>query len=79
MSEKKIDFIGNHLANMREQLDEALDVIMALINAYDPEEARIPVEPDPGCLLCTAGTTPYDKQTGICTYHRARRLLGMMT
>jgi hypothetical protein len=33
--------------------------------------------PDTGCLECTLGTVPNDKNTGLCAYHATRRVLGI--
>jgi len=24
---------------------------------------------DPGCVLCTSGATPFDRDTGLCAHH----------
>ena len=39
------------------------------------DEGRTPIEPDPGCVDCTCGTTPDRYNTGLCMYHRAERLI----
>lgn len=31
--------------------------------------------PDSGCIECTLGTVPNDKNTGLCAYHAAHRAL----
>lgn len=55
--------------------DEALRIIDGFLANYDPESAAILVEPNPGCLECTAGTTPNHLNTGLCTYHQARAFI----
>lgn len=57
----------------------AVEALRGLLSAYDPERAVIDVEPDPGCLECTAGTTPHDRQTGPCAYHKALRAIAKPT
>lgn len=57
----------------------AVHVLRSFICNYDPERAVIDVEPDPGCLECTAGTTPHDRQTGLCAYHKALRAIAAAT
>lgn len=34
-------------------------------------------QPDHGCIECTLGTVPNDKNTGLCAYHETRRVLGI--
>ena len=50
---------------------DAVQVLRDLLAKYDPERQCIDVEPDPGCLECTAGATPNRLNTGPCAYHRA--------
>ncbi len=33
---------------------------------------------DAGCLECTSGTTPNDRNTGPCAYHRAKAILARL-
>jgi len=48
--------------------------LIGLVAGYDEERRCIEVDPDPGCLECTANTTPIDRTTGPCAYHRARKI-----
>jgi hypothetical protein len=75
-------YSGKHMA-LRKELEAAIAALRSepdprdavvfaarwLLKSYDPERAAIDVEPDAGCLECTVGTTPYDRQTGPCPYH----------
>jgi len=47
-----------------------LDTIKAILASYDEETSSIPIDADPGCPECTAGTTP--RPTGLCVLHRFR-------
>jgi hypothetical protein len=46
-----------------------------LLSNYDEERQAIDVEPDAGCIECTVGTVPNDRNTGLCAFHRARAAL----
>ncbi len=60
------------LTDLEAELYEALT---ELLHDYDPEDAVIRVEPDPGCILCTKGVTPNDKNTGLCSFHKAEKAM----
>jgi hypothetical protein len=66
---------NKELRNERDQFRLAAqsnhDIVVDLVKRYDEERHCIDVEPDPGCLECTSGTTPNDHNTGICALHRA--------
>lgn len=49
-----------------------LGIIKGFVDDFDNDD-RTPQ--DAGCLDCTAGTTPNDRNTGPCFYHRAEALL----
>lgn len=49
---------------------EIRGALKELFKGFDGETNRINVYPDPGCLLCTAGTTPNRLNTGTCAFHR---------
>jgi hypothetical protein len=66
-------------ASLAKRLDDALAIarinqesVIGLVARYDEERQCIPIEPDPGCLACTSGTTPNDRNTGPCAFHRAK-------
>jgi hypothetical protein len=42
-------------------------------------EDRFLIDPDPGCLECTSGTTPHDRNTGLCGYHALERALAKVS
>lgn len=62
------------LADLCKELTEAKEALQELLGAYDPEQNAILCEPDPGCLQCTAGTTPNNRNTGLCPRHQLERL-----
>jgi hypothetical protein len=43
------------------------------ITQFEDLEGRFPA--DEGCIECTVGTVPNDKNTGLCGYHLARAVL----
>lgn len=49
-------------------------LIADLFESYDEESSAIHIYPDPGCLICTAGTTPDRLQTGTCAFHQLRQI-----
>lgn len=55
--------------------ERLFDALTELLHDYDPEDAVIRVEPDGGCILCTHGTTPNDKNTGLCPRHKAEKAI----
>lgn len=68
-----------HKGNARETIEQLrtangdlIEKLKRLLNAYDEERQAIDVSADPGCLECTVGTTPHDKDTGPCALHAAR-------
>lgn len=40
----------------------------------DPENPGAAFEADPGCIECTSGVVPNDRNTGLCPHHRARKI-----
>lgn len=59
-------------------IDRQREVIASLIDMIDETrsdtDGRYP-PPHPGCIDCTSGTTPNDRNTGRCAYHEGLRLL----
>lgn len=41
-------------------------------DGHYPEDSDMP---DAGCIECTLGTVPNDRNTGLCAYHQAREAL----
>jgi hypothetical protein len=76
--------IAGHVATCRALADvawsistkqpEALSVLKALMDRYDPEDAGAAMAPDGGCIECTSGQVPNNLNTGLCPLHRAERL-----
>lgn len=52
----------------------ALQRLLAWRDAMSEDDARYPAA-DPGCPVCTAGTTPTRYQTGLCAWHQAERVV----
>ncbi len=50
---------------------ELLEALKTILGRYDPEWPAAALEPDGGCIECTSGATPNDKNTGLCPRHRA--------
>ena len=48
------------------------DLVKQMEDAVDLDK---PSFADPGCTICTLGTTPDHRNTGHCAYHRAVALL----
>ena len=51
-----------------------LVALKRFVNDYDPECPPDDM-PDAGCIECTAGTVPNDRNTGLCKYHQAREAI----
>lgn len=47
--------------------------IVDLLRNYEPEDSAIHIRPDPGCLECTAGATPNNRNMGLCAFHKLSR------
>lgn len=62
---------------MKDRLEEVERILRNLIEDYDDENGGIIVMPDRGCVICTEGTTPDKYNTGLCDFHKAKKLLGM--
>lgn len=60
---------------LSQRTPQSLEAIKELLNNYDAEAHVIHVSPDPGCLECTAWTTPNNKNTGLCAFHKATNLV----
>ena len=57
----------------------ALTMLAALkrfVNDYDPECPPDDM-PGAGCIECTAGTVPNNRNTGLCKYHQAREAIAL--
>ena len=59
------------VARLHSKAEEMYETLADLLDDYDEERQAIAVEPDPGCIDCTVGTTPDDRNTGLCAFHRA--------
>lgn len=61
-----------------DELETALNrMICAHENTLSESDGRFPLK-DCGCIDCTSGTVPDDRNTGPCAYHNAKRLLGQL-
>lgn len=60
------------------ELETALNrMICAHENTLSESDGRFPLK-DSGCIDCTSGTVPDDRNTGRCAYHNAKVLLGQL-
>ena len=71
---KAVDAIGTRIHELETALNR-----MALMyeNTQEESDGRWP-RPDSGCIHCTHGTVPDNRNTGPCAYHAARKLLGQL-
>jgi hypothetical protein len=71
------DMLSTMECVMKER-DEVWQILIKLMYWIDDQrdnaEGRWPV-PNPGCVVCTAGTTPHALDTGPCVYHAAHAYL----
>lgn len=51
-------------------------LVMLIEDTLENSEGVWP-HPNTGCIVCTLGTVPNDRNTGLCAYHDARRILGL--
>lgn len=61
-----------------DELETALNrMVLAHENTLSESDGRFPLK-DSGCIDCTSGTVPDDRNTGRCAYHNAKVLLGQL-
>lgn len=61
-----------------DQLETALNrMVLDHENLLSDTEGRYPPA-DSGCIECTAGCVPDKYNTGLCSYHNAKKLLGQL-
>lgn len=61
-----------------DQLQTTLNRLILMVeNTLSDSEGEWP-EADMGCIDCTAGTVPANRNTGPCAFHAAKRLLGQL-
>lgn len=87
----QVTYVGGAASEAMRKAEAALDARQARIDQLEllahrlvlliddvesDSEGRYP-HPNTGCLECTLGTVPNDKNTGLCAYHEARRVLGI--
>lgn len=69
---------NGHLNDRIHELEVALNrMICAHENTLSESDGRFPLK-DSGCIDCTSGTVPDDRNTGRCAYHEAKVLLGQI-
>ena len=56
-------------------INELRQLIVDMMDDYDDESCSIHFMGEAGCVRCTENTTPYDKVTGLCAYHRAEEVV----
>lgn len=57
---------------------DLLHALRRMVKAHDDLSADTDGETpraDPGCIECTVGTVPNDRNTGLCAYHNASRVI----
>ena len=60
------------------ELETALNrMVLAYENTLADSEGRWP-QADCGCVFCTQGQVPEKLNTGPCSYHTAKKLLGQL-
>ena len=61
------------------RVTELETALRRLLQCLDDEasnrEGEYVLPPDAGCIECTLGTVPNDKNTGLCAYHSAQKVL----
>lgn len=82
---KQIDAVGVTAMNLieelqaqRDALKDALSRMLALHDTTVCDSEGLWPEPDSGCLECTCGTVPNTHNTGLCAYHHAKKLFGIL-
>lgn len=75
-------FIDAKVVTLQKAEDRVSKLETALAEMIDAHESlsadtegKYPM-PDTGCIECTVGTVPNNRNTGLCAYHGAKRLLG---
>ena len=53
----------------------ALDRMCLVFEHIEAETEGAYPPPDVGCIECTVGTVPDDRNTGLCAYHNAKHIL----
>lgn len=56
---------------------ELLAALRKCVKQFEDMDERQPV--DAGCIECTAGTVPNDKNTGLCGYHASKSVIANAT
>jgi hypothetical protein len=63
---------------LKRRVRELTAALQGMVEAHEEtlsdSEGHYP-QPDSGCIECTLGTVPNDRNTGLCAYHKARELL----
>lgn len=54
---------------------DLMTALKRILKGYDEENPGTAFEPDMGCVECTHGTTPNDRNTGLCPRHYAERVI----
>ncbi len=67
-------------ARLIAQAPAMAEALEAFVKTYDDyvsnHDGLCPFDcPDAGCIECTIGTVPNDKNTGLCAYHLAKAAL----
>jgi hypothetical protein len=67
---------------LRARIESLESCLRGMVEEHDETESntegRYPCA-DHGCIDCTLGTVPNHLNTGRCAYHKARKLLGIVS
>lgn len=71
---RNIDRRDQHIHELETALNR---MVLAHENTLSESDGRFPLK-DSGCIDCTSGTVPDDRNTGRCAFHSAKVLLGQL-
>lgn len=71
---RNIDRRDQHIHELETALNR---MVLAHENTLSESDGRFPLK-DAGCIDCTSGTVPDDRNTGRCAFHSAKVLLGQL-
>lgn len=71
--EKAIEALTGNLAHLRSANAALAEALAKLVAQFEDMDENMPT--NAGCIECTAGTVPDNRNTGLCGYHAAKKLL----
>lgn len=79
--DENVEDVSKAIDRRDKRIQELLIAVHGLVlmveNTISESEGRWP-QADSGCIDCTTGTVPYNRNTGPCAFHAAKRLLGKL-